>query len=184
MEQGRVLSIGQGARSVAQLIDALRAESVGFLIDVRSVPRSGFRPEFSRQPLERELQDAGIRYVFMGDLLGGRPSDPACYSEGKVDYDKVRATEAFQRGLARLRSAQEQGLSVCLFCSEGEPSRCHRSKLIGVACAEEGVSVSHILPDGSLASQDAVIRSLTGGQGDLFGAVGFRSRKAYLNKGG
>lgn len=183
MNHGRVLSIGQGARSFDQLVGTLQVQSVGFLIDVRSVPRSGFRPEFSREPLQRALQSEGIRYVFMGDLLGGRPEDPDCYTEGKVDYDRVRGTDAFQRGLGRLRSAVDQGLVVCLFCSEGDPARCHRSKLIGLACADEGIAVRHVLADGSVASQDDVIRTLTGGQEDLFGGAGFRSRKAYVKTG-
>ena len=63
-------------------------------------------------------------------------------------------------------------------CSELDPERCHRSKLIGEALESRGISMSHIDRDGSLASQREVIDRLTGGQKLLFGD-GFRSRKRY-----
>src|SRR5215471_13500970 len=83
-------TIGYGARTVEQLIAALQANRIEYLIDVRSSPYSKFKPEFSREPLEAALKARGIRYVFMGDTLGGQPRDADCYTDGKVDYDKVR----------------------------------------------------------------------------------------------
>lgn len=172
------MTIGQGAREIRDFVEVLRRNEVAFLVDVRSRPRSGFRPEFSRSPLDVALRPHGIRYVFMGDLLGGTPDDPSCYVNGKVDYAACRDKEFFRLGLERLRSAIRQGHTVCLMCSEGHPGQCHRSKLIGVALADSGIEVDHILPDGGTITQDAVIAGLTGGQTSLFGTT-FTSRRAY-----
>ncbi len=152
---------------------------VSYLIDVRSSPYSRFQPEFSHEPLSAQLGQRQIRYVFMGDLLGGRPDDPDCYDdEGKVDYQRCRAKPFFLRGIERLLTAHTKGMRVCMLCSEGKPWECHRSKLIGWAMQEHGVVVEHVLPDGSLRTQDQVIEQLTAGQGELFGSR-FTSRQAY-----
>lgn len=176
---GRIFSIGHGGRSLDALAQQLRRLDVPYLIDVRSSPYSRYQPEFSREPLSRLLALQQIRYVFMGDLLGGRPDDPDCYDdEGKVDYQRCRTKPFFQRGIERLLTAYTKAMHVCLLCSEGKPWECHRSKLIGWALEEQGVHVEHVLPDGSLRSQEQVIEQLTAGQGELFGSR-FTSRKAY-----
>jgi uncharacterized protein (DUF488 family) len=114
----------------------------------------------------------------MGDLLGGQPDDPDCYSNGKVDYDKVRARPFFQSGLDRLLAACKEHRRPALMCSEGRPEQCHRAKLIGEALSVRGISVAHIDENGQVRSQAEVIHRLTGGQLDLFGPA-FTSRKCY-----
>ena len=175
---GRIFTIGHGNQSRQAILEQLTRAEVGYVVDVRSVPYSRFMPDFSREPLEQFLRDSEIRYVFMGDLLGGRPKDDDCYSDGKVDYSKTRRKDFFIRGIARLKDAYEQGLNTCLLCSEAQPSQCHRAKLVSAALSDEGIDVNHILPDGSHLTQAEVIAELTKGQGSLF-AEHFVSRKAY-----
>jgi hypothetical protein len=117
----------------------------------------------------------------MGDTLGGRPSDEACYADGRVDYEKCRDQPFFQAGIIRLRSAWEQRLRVVLMCSEGKPEDCHRSKLIGVSLARAGIEVLHIDETGALKTQQNVINLLTGGQTYLFDDVpeASTSRREY-----
>jgi uncharacterized protein (DUF488 family) len=172
-------TIGYGARSLEQFIAVLKASRIEYLLDVRTAPYSKFRPEFSREILERTLKSSGIRYVFMGDMLGGQPRDPDCYTDGKVDYEKVRQQEFFKAGLERLRKAHEQGSRVVLMCSEGKPEQCHRSKMIGEALAAAGIPVRHIDEDGRTLTQAQVMDRLTGGQFDLFGGPSLTSRKRY-----
>ncbi len=172
-------TIGYGTRTLDELVAALKANRIEYLLDVRSSPYSTYRPEFSREVLEAALKAHGVRYLFMGDTLGGQPRDPDCYTDGKVDYQKVRAQPFFQSGLARLREAHEQRRRVALLCSEGRPEQCHRSKLIGEALAAAGIPVLHIDEDGQLLTQRQVMDRLTGGQLDLFGGPGLRSRKRY-----
>lgn len=178
-EGQRLFTVGYGARSLEDFLALLRANQIEFLIDVRSAPYSKFKPDFSKDLLEHHLQRAGIRYVFMGDTLGGQPKEPACYTDGKVDYDKVRRQPFFQTGLSRLQKAVAQGRRVVLMCSEGRPEECHRSKLIGEALAAAGLPVCHLDEDGAPRTQQQVIDRLTQGQMDLFGPSSFSSRKRY-----
>lgn len=177
-DTGRIYTIGHGGKTTSDLLCQLQRNHIQFVIDVRSSPYSRFQPEFSQEPLQGFLARHGIRYVFMGDDLGGRPKDPDCYTDGRVDYRKCEVKPFFRHGLERLRSAHRQGLRVCLLCSEAQPSQCHRSKLVGAALTAEGIDVLHLLPDGSSRTQAEVIHALTNGQGDLFGEH-FLSRKAY-----
>lgn len=178
-ERRRLYTIGYGARTLDEFLAVLASHQIEFLVDVRTAPYSKFKQEFSRDLLQHHLEKAGIRYVFMGDVIGGQPKDPACYTDGKVDYDKVRAQPAFQGGVDRLKKAFESRRSVALMCSEGRPEQCHRSKLIGEALAVAGVPVWHIDDDGQLLTQEQVIDRLTQGQMDLFGHTPFSSRKRY-----
>lgn len=178
MATGRILTIGHGSHSWDAFSEQLSRSQIQYVIDVRSTPYSRFQPEFSRDAIERSLREGEIKYVFMGDLLGGRPNDEDCYTNGKVDYTKIRTKDFFCSGITRLKNAYQKGLSICLFCSEGHPSQCHRAKLVAAALVEEGIDVTHILPDGSRRSQAEVIDELTDGQHTLFGDH-FVSRKAY-----
>lgn len=173
-----IYSIGYGSRTIDIVVKQLSRAEIEYVIDVRSSPFSRFKPDFSRDSLSESLKSHGIKYVFMGDLLGGRPKDDDCYTDGKADYKKIESKPFFKKGIGRLSDALKQGLNICLLCSEGMPSQCHRSKLIAVSLEEIGLSVTHIMPDGTYASQEDVMLSLTDGQGDMFGDH-FTSRKAY-----
>ncbi len=174
-----VFTIGYGARSVDALIAVLRAHQISFLVDVRSAPYSRFKPEFSKEALERALKQQGIRYVYLGDALGGRPADPDCYVDDKVDYERVKGKAFYQAGIERVQAAWQRGLRFVLLCSEGKPEQCHRSKLIGETLAGLGIPVLHIDEQDQLRSQEEVIQRLTGGQLSLFGDLEFTSRRRY-----
>jgi uncharacterized protein (DUF488 family) len=174
-----VFTIGYGARTVDDLVAALRAHQITLLVDVRTSPYSRFKPEFSKDALERELKRHDIRYVYLGDALGGRPADPGCYVDGKVDYERVKGKAFYQAGIERVRIAWQRGMRFVLMCSEGKPEQCHRSKLIGESLAALGIPVAHIDENDVLCSQEEVIQRLTSGQLSLFGDLEFTSRKRY-----
>ncbi|MGO8929196.1 MAG: DUF488 family protein [Limisphaerales bacterium] len=178
-----LFTIGYGARTLEEFLAALKTNRIEYLIDVRTAPYSKFKPEFSKDLLQYHVERTGVHYLFMGDTLGGQPKDPACHTDGKVDYDKVRAQPFFQSGIERLRQAFEQQRRAALMCSEGRPEQCHRSKLIGEALAAAGIPVCHIDEDGGLLTQAEVIVRLTKGQMDLFGQASFTSRKRYAPRG-
>lgn len=187
MDAKPIYTIGYGVREVDEFISTLRRYGIAFLIDVRSKPYSRYKPDFSKERLEAHLQRADIRYVFMGDSLGGRPDDAACYtSSGKVDYAKINEQDFYRQGIDRLMKAQAQGLAVSIMCSEGKPENCHRSKLIGKTLAQRGISVAHIDENGELIGQADVLLRLTGGQPSLFGdeLLPGTSRKRYDPTGG
>ena len=78
----------------------LQHHKIAYLIDVRSTPYSRYKPEFSKEALAAELERHGVRYVFMGDTLGGHPDDEDCYDEqGQVDYEKVKIPKSTRTGL-------------------------------------------------------------------------------------
>jgi uncharacterized protein (DUF488 family) len=174
-----VFTIGYGTRAVDELIAVLQAHQIVFLVDVRTAPYSRFKPEFSKDALERELKQRGIRYVYLGDALGGRPADPDCYVDEKVDYERVKSKAFYQAGIERVQAAWQRGVRFVLMCSEGKPEQCHRSKLIGETLAGLGIPVAHIDEHDRVCSQDEVIQRLTGGQLSLFGDHEFTSRKRY-----
>jgi uncharacterized protein (DUF488 family) len=113
------------------------------------------------------LEKEGIRYVYLGDELGGRPSDPACYDiTGRIDYGFVRRQAFFRKGLERLKVAHSKDLKVALLCSESKPQQCHRSRLIGRALIEEGLLLHHIDERGIVRDQADLFR--TEGHDGLF----------------
>ena len=172
-------TIGYGSRTFEELAALLEEHGITCLVDVRSAPYSRFRPEFSKQALEAALTDRGIRYVFLGDALGGRPDAPDCHVDGKVDYALVSEKDFYRRGIERIRRAHEQRIRMALMCSEGRPEECHRSKLIGASLAELGIPVTHLDEEGAPRSQEEVVRRHTHGQLGLFGQPSFTSRKRY-----
>ena len=178
-----IYTIGYGARPLEGFIAVLQTNAIEYLIDVRTAPYSRYKPEFSKDALEAALRQHGLRYLYMGDTRGGRPDEPACYVDGKVDYQRVRAQPFFQAGIARLQNAFAQQRRVALMCSEGRPEECHRAKLIGEALDEVQIPVMHIDENDELVSHAAVIQRLTDGQLALFGQEEFTSRKRYTQVG-
>jgi uncharacterized protein (DUF488 family) len=186
MIETAVYTIGYGARSIEDFIRVLQANGITYLIDVRSRPYSRYKPEFSKEALDSRLQSHEIRYVFMGDTLGGQPDDPDCYTDGKVDYEKCRSKPFFLEGIGRLRRAWEQKLPVAIMCSEGKPENCHRSKLLAPVLVEQGIAVIHIDETDQLISQEDVMLRITRGQPSLFGDDFHKltSRKRYTTSSG
>lgn len=169
MTDSLIYTIGYGARDIADFIAVLRRYEVSYLIDVRSRPYSRYKPDFSRETLEGHLRSAGIRYVYMGDSLGGLPADRTCYGDdGKVLYEQVMEREFFRAGIERLAAAHTQGLTICLMCSEGKPEICHRTKLIGPTLIGRGLPVMHIDESDALITQADVGLRRTGNQLSLF----------------
>jgi len=184
MSQKPIYTIGYGAREIEAFVAVLSDYHIKFLLDVRSKPYSRFKPDFSKHTLENHIQAHNIRYIFMGDTLGGQPDDPSCYDEeGKVNYDIVAQKPFFLRGIERIRQAWNKDLSVVLMCSEGKPEMCHRSKLIGRILSDQGIDVAHIDENNQLISQDDVGLRLNKGQPSLFGEDFFShtSRKSYFS---
>lgn len=179
MSMTPLFTIGYGARTLDAFLAVLQAHRVVYLIDVRSAPYSKFKPEFSKNALEAAVIAAGLRYVYMGDALGGQPQDPTCYEDGKVLYDRVRERDFFKEGIARLRKAAGQRLRAAIMCSEGKPEQCHRTVLIGQVLTELGVPVLHIDENDALIGQEEALGRRTGGQLSLLDDPEFKSRKRY-----
>jgi uncharacterized protein (DUF488 family) len=127
--------------------------------DVRSAPYSRRYPQFSREPLERALREAGIAYVFLGKELGARSDDPSCYENGSVKYDRLAKTQLFQSGLDRVERGMESH-TLALLCAEKEPLHCHRTLLVARHLEARGVMVEHILEDGRIELHTDTLKRL------------------------
>lgn len=179
-----LFTIGHGSRTSDEFLRLVRKFKIEYLIDVRSQPYSKFNPQFSQNELKWLLEKNGIRYVFMGDSIGGRPKDASCYdADGRVDYEAVKSKSFFLQGIDRLKVAHEKGINVVIMCSEANPCECHRSKLIGRVLDNEKIIVNHIDEKGKIRDQASVINELNKGRSDidLFGTpINGTSRKSDL----
>lgn len=187
MGKSFIYSIGHSNKTIDELIRELRLFGIQYLIDVRSTPYSKYHPQFNREQLKAVINETeDITYGYMGDVIGGLPKDTRCYTNGKVDYGKIKQMPFFKEGIDRLVRANEQEFKTCVMCSESDPKMCHRSKLIGEALRERDIIIQHICQDHAgnpiLKSQIDVINEVNGGDNitDLFGdTANFTSRKAY-----
>lgn len=158
--QRPVFTVGHSNHSPEAFIKLLRLHNVDEVADVRSSPYSRYIPHFNHGPLNGILNDAGISYTFIGEELGGRPTDRSCYdADGRVQYEWVADTDPFDDGIRRIiRHAEERRLA--LMCTEKEPLECHRTLLIARTLTERGVAVAHILADGNLENHDTTMDRL------------------------
>ena len=156
-----IYTIGHSNHAAERFGELLRQHAVGAVADVRSTPFSRFNPQFNRRTLAASLRDGGIHYVFLGDELGARSKDPACYDAGRVSYAKLARSEPFRRGLERVLGGMQEH-RIALMCAEREPLECHRTILVSRELERAGVPVTHILHDGSLETHERAMERLIG----------------------
>ncbi len=144
-----IYTIGHSSHRIERFVELLNLHGISAVADVRSSPYSRFNPQFNRKSLDNVLGDNSIRYVFLGDELGARSKDPYCYDNGLINYTKLAATALFKNGLDRLQEGM-MTYKVVIMCAEKEPLNCHRTILIARALETRGITISHILEDGSL----------------------------------
>ncbi len=94
--------------------------------------------------LKALLKNNSIRHVFLGDMVGARIDDKACYVNGKADYGRIVAHPKFREGLARIRTGMEK-YRIALLCSEKDPIACHRTILICRNLKEDNIWIYHII---------------------------------------
>ena len=155
-------TIGHSDHSIPEFIDLLRQHGITLVVDVRSQPYSRWTHQFNRELLAHDLQEAEIDYRFMGDRLGGRPSDPSLYDAGqeRPDYDRLEQTTPFQAGIEELLELA-QACPLVIMCSEGDYRQCHRHLLITQTLIGRGQDVIHIQPDGTTVPGTLIPRQLS-----------------------
>jgi len=111
--------------------------------------------------MQRSLEQAGIRYLFLGAELGGRPANPDYYdASGHVLYSRLRDDARFKAAIERLETGMER-FRVALVCGEEDPAHCHRRLLIGRVLTERGHTMLHIRGDGRVET-DATVATASG----------------------
>lgn len=147
-----IYTVGHSNHLVDAFIALLRRHNVAAAVDVRSQPYSQWATQFNRELLQHDLIAAGLGYHYLGDVLGGRPSNRKLFDPGqdRPNYTKMAKDPTYLQGIDRLLAlAATQRLAV--MCSEGDYHGCHRHLLITQTLVEQGVRVLHIEPDGGLA---------------------------------
>jgi uncharacterized protein (DUF488 family) len=149
-------TLGHSNHAIDVWLALLRRYGVDVVVDTRSSPYSKYVPQFDKELMQRFLEEAGIRYLFLGAELGGRPANPAYYdAKGRVLYSRLCDDALFQAAIARLETGMER-FRVALVCGEEDPAHCHRRLLIGRVLTERGHTMIHIRGDGRLESEDMV----------------------------
>jgi uncharacterized protein (DUF488 family) len=151
-----IWTIGHSNHALARFVDLLKSHHIQVVADVRSQPHSSYAPQFNRRSLAAALPEHGLRYLFLGRELGGKPKEAEFYlADGSLNLERLKARPQFQEGLQRVL-AEASKARVCLMCSEGDPLKCHRSMLLAPELVGRGVRVLHILPDGGLLDHQDV----------------------------
>ncbi len=158
----RIYTIGHSNVTAGEIISLLKKFHIQVLVDVRSSPYSQYNPQFNREPFKRLVEITRMEYLYLGEQLGGRPKDPACYKSRQladekadylhlVDYPAVMTRDFFKEGIQQLKQVAAHK-TCAILCSEEDPGKCHRHHLIGRYLMEQGVEVLHIRGDGQVVN--------------------------------
>jgi len=167
----QLYTIGHSNLDWETFLSALRQLEIALVGDVRSRPLSSRFPHFSQTEIEFGLREAGMRYIFLGEELGGRPEDRKVYrSDGLVDYRACRRSRGFQSGIERVQRELDAS-ALALMCAEEDPLDCHRFLMICPELVILGLDPAHIRRGATLETQrEAEDRLL--GQQQLSAALG------------
>ena len=148
MNRPYIFTVGHSTRTIDEFVELLRVYGVKEIVDIRSIPRSRYNPQFNADVLEHSLQENHISYRHIKELGGLRHARKDSLNlgwrnvsfRGFADY---MATPEFSEGLETLievAGAKE----TAIMCAEAVPWRCHRS-LIGDALTKKGWVVRDIM---------------------------------------
>lgn len=162
-------SVGHSNHELDAFAELVLVAGIEFLVDVRSYPYSRFAPHFNREELRGAMAERNVRYLFLGEVLGGRPAHDEHYdTDGHALYGPMSQVPAFGEAVDRLlQGARNHRLA--LMCSCGQPQDCHRRLLVGKVLCERGAELCHILPDGRWTSERTVTLDGSVDQDSLFG---------------
>ncbi len=157
----QLYTIGHSNHEWTYFLELLQSHQINCIIDVRSFAASTYNPQFNKAALIKNLKAEGIVYMHFEKEFGARQEHPTILdSDGKVDFEKFRTTNDFQRGVRRLEKGLEKGFRIALMCSEAAPLDCHRFSMITVHLAQKGFDIHHILKDKSLLSNELLEEEL------------------------
>lgn len=149
----RLYTIGHSNHSKEEFLNLISKFKIAVVADVRSAPFCRYATHFNKDLLEKSLNEVGVKYLFLGDSLGGRPQDQRYYdAKGHIEYGRLVESPRFQEGVQRLLNCI-QTYKVAILCGEEDPGHCHRRFLVGRALGRLGVEVFHIRGNGRMQSE-------------------------------
>jgi uncharacterized protein (DUF488 family) len=168
-QQPTVWTVGHSNHAIDTFAELVTRRRIAYLLDVRSYPYSRFAPHFNREHLQDAIEARGVRYVFLGLALGGRPQrEEHLDAEGHALYGEMAREPAFTDAIDRVLDGAHEH-RVALLCSCGQPRDCHRRLLIGRVLCENGAELRHILPDGTIQAETSVPSAASKQPDALFG---------------
>lgn len=181
-------SVGHSNHTLEHFASLIHDEQIEFLVDIRSYPYSRIAPHFNREALKETMSARGIRYLFMGSELGGRPHRDEHYDlTGHALYGPMAAETGFQHAVDRLLAGAHEH-RLALMCSCGHPAECHRRLLVGRVLCQQGAELRHILPNGAVEVERSVALpglerqpALFGNDSDLWRSTRSVSRRRRLS---
>ena len=144
----RLLTVGHSTHTIEQFIDLLNAHKIEQVIDIRTIPKSRFNPQFNQDALAKSLKGAKIGYKHMKNLGGLRHAKADSQNlgwdnlsfRGFADYmqtgEFIEAIEQLKRIAVKKNTA--------IMCAEAVPWRCHRS-LVADILTKQKWKVFHIM---------------------------------------
>lgn len=143
-----IFTIGHSTRPIDEFIGLLRANGIGLLIDVRTIPKSRHNPQFNSESLARALHAEKIGYVHIKELGGLRHARRDSVNMGWRNtsfrgYADYMQTKEFEQALSRAID-RANAKPAALMCAEAVPWRCHRS-LIADALLARGIEALEIV---------------------------------------
>ncbi len=155
----QLFTIGHSNLTIEDFLSLLDQNKITALADVRSHPYSRYLPHFNKLTLQEALEKTGIRYVFLGQELGARPTDLSCYVNGKARYELIAATPLFSQGIQRILKGTET-YQIAIMCAEKDPITCHRTIMVCRELRKFNLEINHILNDGSCESHQDLEKRL------------------------
>lgn len=140
-----IFTIGYEGLDPADFVALLESHRIEHLVDVREAPVSR-RAAFSKDPLARRLEAAGIAYAHRRALGCPKPIRDRYKESG----DWARYTQDFRLYLegqsAAIRELRKIATSyrTCLLCYEANPDRCHRTYVAEGLIAGTAGTIRHI----------------------------------------
>lgn len=131
-----IYTLGTSTRSIEEFIRLLKSHGIETVVNIRRFPTSRFE-HFHSDNLSRFLEEADIRYIHMGEELGGHR---------RGGYEAFMETDTFVSGLDRLEEIATESRTA-IVCAERFPWRCHR-RFIGAGLEGRGWTVCHIIDEG------------------------------------
>jgi len=142
-----VYTIGHSTRTLAQFIELLKKFEIKLIIDIRTIPKSRYNPQFNSEKLKEKLELANVKYIHIKELGGLRHSKKESINlgwknlsfRGFADYMQ---TKDFEIGLGKLIKLSKN--KTAIMCAESVPWRCHRSLIADVLVIRK-IQVLHII---------------------------------------
>jgi len=143
-----IYTIGHSTQPIDAFIGLLKNYEIEKLVDIRTIPKSRFNPQYNEAPLKTALEKEGIEYLHLSKLGGLRHTTKESLNTGWKNpsfrgFADYMQTAQFHEGIEELQAIAKK-YRCALMCGEALPWRCHRS-LIADALTLKKWKVFHIM---------------------------------------